>query len=259
MPDTSDLEGHLHDLMSTSQPATRAWSAMITTVNGLLAVPGRSGYIYVQMPDSGILQVFNARVTPKSGQMVMVGYDPLNPSVLQVLSWLNTWQDDQRIDQAIVAHAPTHEYLNPTGGSDPVWVRDKMYLPLNVQPAGGMLIQVYPAVVNGSAGYVAAGGSTMDLTSHIPVGGHRWVLVYLDATGAVQLRDGAIVPSFGFGYLNIPATSTPERPLAAVHMYPGQTSVVETSSQEDILDLRVSGNSGSSESDEALALAILGL
>jgi hypothetical protein len=103
-----------------------------------------------------------------------------------------------------------------------------------------MNVQIWAGSIPRPGGVVNVATQTIDLTSHIPLSGARYSLISYDASGNVVITDGAI-NSGGFAALtaaDIPATPAGNWRSAAVVLYAGQTSLVETRNEIDFLDLR---------------------
>src|ERR1035437_4024156 len=54
--------------------------------SGAVDVPGKPNYVYVTIPGSGTLVVYNERVAAVPGQPVELGRDPLEPDQYQVIN-----------------------------------------------------------------------------------------------------------------------------------------------------------------------------
>jgi hypothetical protein len=211
----------------------------------------RENYIWVRYPysNSQAIPVLCLIGIPRvAGYKVTVGKLPWMDQD-QVL-----WANDFRLDgvsptDAVVAAGSTGGYTAyPSAANfmylstDPIYVNWRQITPLGVFPTdnASMIVQVRGGYIARPGGAVYVADQTIDLTSHIPVSGARYVLVSYDATGNVVLTDGAINAG-GFSALtaaDIPATPAGNWRSAAVVLYAGQTAVVETRSEIDFSDLR---------------------
>ncbi len=263
MNDEKDLSAALAEWSDKFQPALKAWPAQMVPVSGSVIVSGRPNYVWISMPSGMIEAVFNARVAPASYLQVVVGYDPVNPSLLQVLSFLSVGGVIQG-NTNIGPHADTHMIygVGSGGGYDVVWVDARQFLPLKVTPAGALAISVYQTILWKSGGWALVSASSINLASAQPGTGARWVLVYLDQNGAIQTRNGVVVVTSyvtSLAISDIPALGSGERPLAAVKVYAGQAAIRDDATVHDILDLRFGYSTASPvDVDDAIALAILG-
>lgn len=237
-----DLEDELHGLLTTVQPVQIAMPAMIVAQNGSVYVPSRTNYIFVQMLSGGpVLQIFNNRVQPANGQTVMVGYDPLNKSLLQVLGWLYGWGNSIAPAAGVGPHHATHEFLNPAGGGDTVYSDARQLMPLRLRVISGLVVGVEPSPIKITGGFSLSTPSTLDLTSLVPVSGARYVLVYLAADGTLAARAGTVAGLFtSLTYSMIPVLNGGERALAAISLRTGQTTISETIALRNLIDLRFS-------------------
>lgn len=235
------FQTHFSELIGQKMTRVVGQPAIVGDMSGVVNVPGRGGYIYVRTP-GGMLEVFNNRVSAVSGMQVLVGYDPLQPGLLQVLSTQTaqpmSGAGDAPIEGGGYAPASRYSWMHPDGGEDPVYIQLRQFMPLRVKPAGQLRITVY-------RGYLPLGTpvdtQTLDLTAHVPgeSGKVRLVLIYVDSSGAVHAQAGSLVNLAALDYSDIP-----EPPadavlcLAAVRLRYGQAAIIEARSQTDILDLR---------------------
>lgn len=139
---------------------------------------------------------------------------------------------------SVTPRAINYQYL----GLDPIYVNWRQITPLGVFPLdnASMNVQIWAGYIPRAGGATFVNTQTVDLTSHIPGSGARYVLISYDSTGAVVVTDGAINAG-GFAALtaaDIPATPAGNWRSAAVVLYAGQTAVVETRSEIDFYDLR---------------------
>ncbi len=211
--------------------------------SGNVAVPGLQNYVYVRIA-GGVIQVFNNRVPLVNDLPVVVGYDPLVPGRLQVLS---TQADLGIMSQVITpssGFAPSSRYrwMDPNGGEDPLFVEQRQMMPLRLYPAGGLSVAVYPAVVKTPRGYYLVGGNTTyDLTSLLPSSeGVRFIVFYLDDQGQIQYQAGNTVAWNDFDLSQLPQLGgNAVYLIGAVRLYYGQTEIREGRVNTDILDLRL--------------------
>lgn len=213
----------------------------------------KANYYWVRYPfeNSPAAPVYGVgNFSTVDGVRVIVGYLPWQPGLFQIIC-----QSDSRLsvvnpaDTPVAAgygvgyvpmadHTINHMYL----GVDPVFVNWRQITPLGVFPTDPASLSVTIA-----QGYIPRPGAdifvaeqTLDLTSHVPVSGARYVLISYDSTGTAVVTDGAI-NSGGFSALtaaDIPDTPAGNWRSAAVVLYPGQTEIVETRGEIDFYDLR---------------------
>lgn len=211
--------------------------------SGNVAVPGLQNYVYIRIA-GGVIQVFNNRVPLVNDLPVVVGYDPLVPGRLQVLS---TQADLGIMSQVITpssgfAQSSRYRWMDPNGGEDPLFVEQRQIMPLRLYPAGGLSVAVYPAVVKTPRGYYLVGGNTTyDLASLLPSSeGVRFVVFYLDDQGQIQYQAGSTVAWNDFDLSKLPQLGgNAVHLIGAVRLYYGQTEIREGRVNTDILDLRL--------------------
>ncbi len=214
---------------------------------GNVQVSGRANYVYARTMQHKILEVYNRRVGNVAGLAVLIGYDPLEPQLLQVLSQRNQsrhGEDAQSVAGAQPSHHYQHEWMStgPNGGSDPVFVQLRQLMPFRVGPAGGMTIAVHRGVLfAGGQWRLIEPAASYDLVSYRvnAASSARWVLVTLDSTGTVTFTAGNVINWTSLTYADIPsAPAGTAMTLAAIRLYTGQTEIREARSATDILDCR---------------------
>ena len=215
---------------------------------GKVQVGGRPNYCYVRIRGIPIV-VYNNRTAYISSTPVLVGYDDLQPRLLQVLSLYTTGSNDFPSNYNVAPHHERHEFGNPAGGDDVVWVHIRQFLPLRVD-ARGMGITIQPHYILTSTGWVKVGtGSVIDLTPYVPVSGAAYLLVSVAKDGTITYKMGST--KFDPALLtveDIPVPDAGDYPLASVRLYTGQNVISENQLNSDIIDLRWSIISSASQS-----------
>lgn len=218
---------------------TRRWPATLGDPAGVVDVPGKRGFVYVLMPDGTVAVAYNV-VTPHTPNLpVWVGYRPWNPAFLTVLDFVAAYPSPSPTTGA-GPHHQTHEWLNAAGGNDVVYSHARQILPLRVSPVADLEVKVEPgAVLLADGTFAPAPTGTLDLAAYVPSATQCYVLVYLDADGALAARAGASIGAFAsLAYTDIPAALPGEIALAAIALSAGQTTITETQARQDVVDLR---------------------
>lgn len=216
---------------------------------GIVAVPGRTNYVYVRLTGRPLAQVYNNRVPNIPNTPVLVGYDPIEPNLFQVLTVQSGNQTQTRLitNNMVGAHHKTHEWmgLDAAGGSDVVFVQSRQFMPLRVSPmnaTGTFAIGVYRGFYYGDDEWMACSGGYLDMAPGIPATGARFMLIYLDsASGFPQAVTGTTKDYATLNIGDIPAPVPGTYPLAAIRMYEGQLGIYETRQYTDLVDLRFPG------------------
>lgn len=222
-----------------AETRTRRWPATLGDPAGQVNVPGQPNYAYVLMPDGTVAKAFDQVTDRAPGRPVWVGYRPWNPALLVVLDFAAAYNQVTGGGGGIGPHHLSHEHLAAGGGSDVVFSQARQLMPLRVSPVSGLEIKVEPGAVWTLAGWQAAPTGTLDLASYVPAAGVVYVLIYLDTVGALAARAGTAAPIFGtVAYTDIPAALEGELPLAAIALASGQTTITETQTRRDVVDLR---------------------
>lgn len=199
----------------------------------IVAVPGTLNQIYVTNSAGQVGVVYNS-TTPNS--LGYVCYVKLIDKKLQVTAgwdFYNTY-----VAPKVGPHWWTHAWTS--GGSDIVPVSGDQFLPWIVQPDTtypNIIVKRTPIQITG--GWAAGGDVSIDLTSHIPGSGARYVLLSVGATGTITVTNGGTeaLPT-DLTYLDYPTLPTGDKPLYLVILYHGQTILNYNPVQSDFVDLR---------------------
>jgi hypothetical protein len=228
-------------VFSKFQKAYSHWPAVMGDGSGNVSVSGKPGWVYVRMLDGQSAQAYNGgKIKEIEDQEISVGYSYLNPFLLQVLDVRHTYAEALPYSNS-GPHAASHMHLFPNGGDDVVWIDARQWMPLRVGPAGGLSVRVYKTTVWKSTGWEEI-DDIIDLTSHVPGTGARYVLIAFDTSGNPQVTDGSTVDQLAdLTAADIPALPSGQSASAAVGLYAGQTEIVETPDEQSFKDLRFSG------------------
>lgn len=223
-----------------NQPATVGRPAFLGDNQGVLYVLNGTtlpdGYVVVRDMDGNLSSAFNQRVPNQAGTVVLVGYDPLAPTLFQVLSTRDYWYDQPL--SSVPSHHKSHEWPAP----DAIWVRQEQYLPGLLAPIGGFSLQLYPVWLQPNNVWCLVAYQTLDLSPYVPTTGARMVLIAVDEFGTVHYTTGATKFSpYSLLASDIPGTPGGQVPLAAVRLFKGQTAIRKTQNYTDIFDLRSGG------------------
>jgi len=229
-----NIKHAIQRVLTKKQNKPEIFPAVLGDVSGVVKVNGKPGYVYVRVGEQ-TLSVFNARTAPQPGLPVFVGYDPLEPDLLQVLSVRLT--DDRDARYGTTEHHKNHEF---PGGNDIVYMQLRQIMPWRITPAGGLKITVYRAIGWTQNGYKLTAG-TLDLAPYRPVvdGKACYVLITVDNTGIIRTTKGDDVDVSALSLAHIP--QMPEGTayvLGAVRLYALQTQIQEAQVNTDIVDLR---------------------
>ena len=234
----SNYQGDLRD---------QARLAYIGDQNGNIFVDNRPGYIWVSLNDAPPIQVFNKRVQAMLGMPVLIGYDPYEPWLLQVLTISTPSSDALTLGTLPAAmHVGPHADSHQMNGSDPVSLTKRNLTDGLVAPgdytSGSAMVDVWGDVVFAGGAWREITDTTVDLSSHIPSSGSsRFVLVAVDTSGSIVTIDGSIVNGLVPDLTTIPTLPYGYVGLGAVRLYGGMPYVSENDQYTDIVDTRGSG------------------
>lgn len=238
MATKQEAQRAIRKAFGAKQDALPAWPAYLGNEDGTVT-GSQADKVFVRYPsiDSAAVEVYNLGVPEVAGLRVMVGSRPENPTKIGALGVA-----DVRTDTSVTTLYGTlrnHAAQHTRGtGSDPVYIRFAQTTDLGVYLSSGLVVQIFPGEIQRAGTITEIPLTTLDLTSHLPstVFEGRWVLITLDAAGAITATDGDIVSDYSaITRADIPATPAGHFRLAAVRCYNGQTAISDLS---DILDLR---------------------
>lgn len=212
---------------------------------GNVIVSGRLNYVWVRLENQGPVQIFNKRVAPIYDQPVLVGYDPLEPKIFQVLS-VRTLVSSRGFggNQGGLVTSPhhaTHEWMQDNGGSDIVYSQLRQLMPLrpNVDQNSMLVYINRSAPIWFGDAWRRPSGQYVDMTNYVPATGARYNLLYVDkADAVVRVITGNIKDLMTLGSGDIPAPYPGTLPIAAIRTWAGQTGIIEARSWNDLNDLR---------------------
>lgn len=217
-----------------------------TNDQGSAEVTGKPGWVWVRIGnDQAVGTAFNNRTSKRNGLPVIVGHDPAQPTLFQVLSTREVYQDAMAASGSLPAHHQQHEFGNTDGGEDLVYLRMRQMVDLMVYPTDPESLEVNVAdghYVIGATVYHYAGG-TLDLTSYVPAASKKWVLIACDDTGP-YIVDGT---QGYYSYADIPdANDAAHYKLAGVLLKAGDTAITDWPNEARFVDLRLVGARSSS-------------
>ena len=216
----------------------QAWPGRLGDGNGNVSVPGHQFLVYVRPKGGDLPMVVYGQDTPRLNDLpVWVGQDPYNRWMLKVLSTQvapgNPYSDDGVVAN-VGAHADTHGW----GGSDVGYFDTKQIIQANCYPASGLSVAVNPGYVSHWDGFAYVEAQTIDLTSYVPGGNMRFVLLQVDADGAVSVKSGDTFTLDLYSIDQVPAPDEDNARLYAVRLYTGQTTISNAYKNPDLIDMR---------------------
>jgi hypothetical protein len=198
------------------------WTGVIVERGGSATVSGEPLKCWVQHERGGQpLAIYNDATPHQAGRRVRVGRDA-HDNRRRVIRGLYTAGTDQGVNPNVGLHAASH-YAR---GGDPVDISVYQIVELRLSVVSGMTVRINSGFigVNGQPARIRA--QNIDLTSHIPETGARWVLIRASSAGALTVQDGDVLDSLADVTLaNIPAVEAGYKALWAVRLYAGQTAV----------------------------------
>ena len=219
-------------------------NAMLGDGNGLVRVPGQKHDCYVRV-NGLVMKLRNTKTAFVNNLPVIVGFESSQPNLLQVLGVRDRDGVDLQTNYGVAEHHELHEYDNPNGGSDVVYINIRQIMACRVSSAGdafNIYVHRGMGLINGVWKRLES-ADKIDLSSYVPGTGACYVLIY------INLQDGSIGKLAGttatsnqvLDYSYIPNVPSDAHPLAAVRLYDTQTIISERFGYDgEIVDLRMS-------------------
>ncbi len=211
-------------------------------------VSGRPNYVFVRLGGRGVVEeVLNLRVAVRNDMPIVVGFDPVLPDQLQVLSLDPFFVAAlESFAYGVAPHHQSHEHQNVDGGDDVVWVQGQQFVPMLCHPSSpvAMTVEVlegwYPWI---DSWHYFEAETSPNLAGSVPaVGLARYVLISIDgATEILQTTVGATFLEFWPPVdmeAQVPLPPIGSIPIAGVYLINGQTTI----DWDSIYDLRLFGS-----------------
>lgn len=222
---------------ATKQPKDPRFPAMLGNTSGTVIYSGQ--LVYVTNMYSGQVQIVkNTSVANSPGMLVMVGKKD-GSSSLEVLYAINqntSFPISDDISTLISRHGSTHTYPS----YDTVFVKAEQFIPLLVLPTSDLTVRVYPGTVakRGGDGYAFCSGNTaLDLSSHQPASGARWLLLEINDSGTIIETEGPIYANRNLlTGANIPTVT--HTAICAIVLDSSYGVLERSNSRSDFWDLR---------------------
>ena len=199
-------------------------------------VRSRGENVYITLYNGDVLEVYNGRLPRVPYRKVWIGYDDENPTLLQVLRFQDVY--DTRPHPNLPNHKDSHSWF----GYDPTEVYTEALMELLPRAAGGLVVRVHGGryLCNGS--YHITPTIDVDLTAEAVADGAEWVNAEIDEDRVVTYQHSANVATRDLLLPeNIPATSALKKLLFSAKMYEGLVDFIQTRTDSDIFDPRMTG------------------
>lgn len=212
-------------------------------------VVGHPDFVWARLrgQNSEQVRVFNEAIGLSFDTPILVVRDAWDNRYYRILrrntAMYQDWGNNGANNFIVPAHGHQHSFGDPTSsGNDPAWIfKRQLMQPLLCHPQNPPDMTTH---VEADFYFWAntfryfAGGNSPDMTGYIPVGGSRFVTIYLEgATGTVKLLPGVIFdPLTTGGFDAIPELSPSlGLPLAAALLTASTTTV----NWNNLFDLRI--------------------
>ena len=208
--------------------------AFLGDLNGLVKADN-NGNVYVVLFNGEVATVRNGKVPPVPRLPVIIGRHQRD-GTLRILRPRDAFAESAYID------IPNHADKNHTWPNvDVLWVRGEQLLPGLVIPSSGLTVQFFGFVYY-LDGWHLLNNQEIDLTAQVPTSGAKYILAEVNNLGVVSFRAGSEVASREMlTPESIPIITVTKKPLFAIKMYVGQTSIIKSKLATDIVDLRFAG------------------
>jgi hypothetical protein len=241
----------LQEKMAQKADTVKFYRGFLGDGAGHVEVTGMPNYVYVTMSDGQVVKVYN-KVAPKIINLpVTVGIDPhqKDSQLLEVLSVRNiprpgSTENAYHVD----AHHASHEWLNPDGGTDIVYIQLRQFMPLRPTIVLPFSLYIFKSILLISGICTEVGGVTISLFPYVPSTTSvssfadipaKYVLVSLSqTTGSLTVTSGTLKTLGTLALSDIPALPNNSVPLCAVRLYATQGYIDESRINTDLIDLR---------------------
>lgn len=205
---------------------------------GVVSVPGKPNFVYVNIPGSGVAIVYNKRVANIPSLPVDVGRDVVEPDLYQVLNVHHYPSSDPNNIQGL-GSIPNHGSSHTWGGTDPVYVSKRQLMPLRPTPIGGMNVFITREVAYYDGEWEGITGQVVDMTPYLPETGSHYALIYKDTDESFVVNSsGTLRDTLTLNLLDAPQPYPGTVPIALIRLYAGQSGILEGSNDTDLVDVR---------------------
>ena len=244
-----EVVAKLQGILNEREPAMRRLPALLgeTSTEDTATVENMPRYCWARVgSDQDVVKLLNVRTPHTVDLAVVVGYDPGQKELFQVLSERGgLYAGDNDNPLATIKHVGQHEWGNPIGfdvgffqprqlrGCRPSATNPNslsINLDGGIYEIGGVLIEWLGSVTEGA----------LDLTTHVPTFGMRWVLVTMNAAGPATTAGTA---QSQVELTDIPTSADPtDWRVCAVLLRAGDTAITDWPQEQRIVDLRYAGS-----------------
>jgi microcystin-dependent protein len=225
--------------LGTKQDTLEWQPAMLGDGKGTVSTGNNMCYVRL-MSNSSVIEVLNLRCAPVDGLLVRIAKTPEMPLVWQVIG-----QADQRADEngnsggGVNYNTPLHAALHGYLAVDQVSVDWRQISTLRVYVVSGFTIGILAGLLPRAGSDLVVPSQTLNLVAHVPASGALYLLISVDSSGALAATPGIAVASRTLLTLSdIPDTPAGNFRLAAVRLYAGQAALSESTTTNDLRDLR---------------------
>lgn len=227
---------------------------------GLVDDTHNPGHSYVRIANAPALSVVNKRCASIDNLPVWIGYDPLEPTTLQVLS-IRSYQryGVGGLDQSpqVGAHATTHRWME----RDTVFVDLRQMMPFRPMVNGTMNLQINQGITFLGGQWQGIGIANIDMTPYIPATGAVMSLVYYGDSGT-YVEVGTVKDLDHLSVRDAPVPTAGTVPVALIRLWSGMSGIVESRIATDLADPRwtglyggTGGGTGTSSTDEKVKIS----
>lgn len=194
--------------------------------------------VYVTLMNGSVITVYNERLPRIAFHKIIIGYDNVDPSLLQVLRFDNVYST--RPTAMITNHKESHAWYS----HDPIDVYAQQFMPLLPRAISGLSVRVYGGEYKINTQFHILPTTDFDMSAEAPASGAEWVNAEIDSSGVITYNHGTNKAARELLLLeDIPVTSTTQKLLFSAKMYAGQSQFIQTRIDSDIFDPRFTGAS----------------
>lgn len=208
---------------------------------GVVDDPSRTGYVFVRIAGSPPISVVNKRCASINDLSVWVGYDPLEPSVLQILSVRSIQRGSGGVGVGQSLQVGKHGDTHSWEGRDPAYSDIRLLMPFRPQANGTMFLNMYRGISFLDGEWRGVTGQNINMSAYVPSTGALYSLVYVNTVGLLDAVTGSLKDVDTLYPSDAPDPIPGTIPVALVRLWSGMSGIVEARTGTDIADVRWPG------------------
>ena len=168
-------------------------TAILGNSEGVVFSTETEGLIYARLRNGDTIEVFNDIVPDEPELRVKIGRTKEQPDLWRVIARRESYSVPQ--SPRIKHHHKQHEFIDGEPGPDTTWIGLKQVMSLTAfvlteDDQENFIVTIIGDIVEIPTGYAEVSSQTLDLSSHIPTTGARYVTLQFDEDGELSVVEG---------------------------------------------------------------------